>query len=420
MKHDYPIGQTLAEGARRSCDTAILEALAAAEAEAARFEAMDLLPGRQDTHRGMLKSAAYFEAEYQRCQLLDDLRRRLQRGDLVATARERPTGPRIEVAAESWQYLCPHFAADTARDGLGAVVLFQVRIAEAAPAQVSLAQDAVPPAVTAHADPKPVYSLSTLRAWYMLRRSSWPATEQPPSEADDLAAASQHFGVNRAGDIIAALDAPMDALRDALARKPGRPMREPGSPLRPREGTKLMAVLAMLRRPEGATVAQVGEATGWGKDTVRGFFAGLKKKGITVEVAERIRQVGPNRAGSRGSYTVCRNGSATGMGRVFEVLVDMAERPTACPDKPVVPDRSPTVGDRSAMVDAAAEPLGAGFCCQPFPNQGRQIFEDMDGGYRNPFRYLCVKITLRGIPGPVASLCLGRQSVVHQCKRVVL
>ena len=111
---------------------------------------------------------------------------------------------------------------------------------------------------------------------------------------------------NRAGDMIGALNAPMEALRDALARKPGRPMREPGSPPRPREGTKLMAVLAMLRRPEGATVAQVGEATGWGKDTVRGFFAGLKKKGITVEVAERIRHVGPNRAGSRGSYTVYR------------------------------------------------------------------------------------------------------------------
>ncbi|NDG49300.1 MAG: DUF3489 domain-containing protein [Rhodospirillales bacterium] len=102
------------------------------------------------------------------------------------------------------------------------------------------------------------------------------------------------------------LSATVEALRDALARKPGRPMREPGSPPRPREGTKLMAVLAMLRRQEGATVAQVGEATGWGKDTVRGFFAGLKKRGITVEVAERIRQVGPNRAGSRGSYTVYR------------------------------------------------------------------------------------------------------------------
>jgi len=171
MKHDHPIGLTLAEGARRSCDTAIVEALAAAEAEAARFEAMDLLPGRQDPHRGMLKSAAYFEAEYQRCQLLDDLRRRLQRGDLVATARERPTGPRIEVAAESWQYLSPHFADDTARDGLGAVVLFHVRISEVTSAQVSLEQDAMAPTVTSHADPKPVYSLATLRSWYILRRA---------------------------------------------------------------------------------------------------------------------------------------------------------------------------------------------------------------------------------------------------------
>ena len=33
----------------------------------------------------------------------------------------------------------------------------------------------------------------------------------------------------------------------------------------------------MLRRPEGATVAQIAEATGWAAHTVRGFFAGLKK-----------------------------------------------------------------------------------------------------------------------------------------------
>jgi protein gp37 len=74
---------------------------------------------------------------------------------------------------------------------------------------------------------------------------------------------------------------------------------------KPREGTKQEAVLAMLRRPEGATVAQIAEATGWAPHTVRGFFAGLKKRqGITVEVRERVRQVGPNKEGARGSYTV--------------------------------------------------------------------------------------------------------------------
>ncbi len=95
----------------------------------------------------------------------------------------------------------------------------------------------------------------------------------------------------------------VDVLRAALASKA---LRKPGVPRKPREGTKQEAVLAMLRRPEGATVAQVAEAMGWATHTVRGFFAGLKTKGHTVEVLERIRQVGPNREGARGSYTIYR------------------------------------------------------------------------------------------------------------------
>jgi hypothetical protein len=51
-------------------------------------------------------------------------------------------------------------------------------------------------------------------------------------------------------------------------------------------------------------VAQVTEATGWAQHTVRGFFAGLKKKGHTVEGLERVRRVGPGALGARGSYTV--------------------------------------------------------------------------------------------------------------------
>lgn len=95
----------------------------------------------------------------------------------------------------------------------------------------------------------------------------------------------------------------MDALRSAIA---GKPARRPAQPRPPRQGTKLMTVLALLKRPEGTTVAQVCEATGWTKDTVRGFFVGLKKKGISVEAVEKVRSVGPNRAGGRGSYTIYR------------------------------------------------------------------------------------------------------------------
>jgi hypothetical protein len=112
---------------------------------------------------------------------------------------------------------------------------------------------------------------------------------------------------NRDGDMIGALDAPMEALRTLLAGKPARVAREPGAPRKPREGTKQEQVLAMLRRPEGATVAQIAEATGWAQHTVRGFFAGLKKRqGIEVQVLERVRMVGPNKGGAKGSYSVYR------------------------------------------------------------------------------------------------------------------
>ena len=106
------------------------------------------------------------------------------------------------------------------------------------------------------------------------------------------------------GDLIGALDAPMAALRTLLVGK--RAPRDASAPRKPREGTKQEQVLAMLRRPEGATVAQIAEATGWAQHTVRGFFAGLKKKGHAIEVMERVRQVGPNKEGARGSYTVYR------------------------------------------------------------------------------------------------------------------
>jgi hypothetical protein len=49
--------------------------------------------------------------------------------------------------------------------------------------------------------------------------------------------------------------------RRCIRPKPPRAAREPGAPRKPREGTKQEAVLAMLRREEGATIAQICEAT---------------------------------------------------------------------------------------------------------------------------------------------------------------
>lgn len=135
-------------------------------------------------------------------------------------------------------------------------------------------------------------------------RSATPRTSLRDAAAAVLAVWDDE--ANREGDMIGALDAPMEALRILLAGKPSRAAREPGVARKPREGTKQEQVLAMLRRPEGATVAQIAEATGWAQHTVRGFFAGLKKKGHTIEVKSRERMVGPNKTGAKGSYTVYR------------------------------------------------------------------------------------------------------------------
>jgi hypothetical protein len=142
----------------------------------------------------------------------------------------------------------------------------------------------------------------------MLDQALAARTATPRASLRDAAAAvlaAWDDEANRETDMITALDGPMQALRAALAGKPPRAPREPGASRKPREGTKQETVLAMLRRAEGATIAQICEATGWQQHTVRGFFAGLKKRqGIEVQVLERVRQVGPNKEGARGSYSV--------------------------------------------------------------------------------------------------------------------
>ncbi len=145
------------------------------------------------------------------------------------------------------------------------------------------------------------------------------ATEGAPAAATDATAANPETNGARVGvkeQLLAAcqaaehwlqaeLDSPgetrpddiLRVLRAAIARAEGhpRPPRQAHESRRqrqPREGSKESQVIAMLRRPEGATLAQIGESTGWQRHTIRGFFAAALKKRHGLAVTSEKPQGG--------------------------------------------------------------------------------------------------------------------------------
>lgn len=76
---------------------------------------------------------------------------------------------------------------------------------------------------------------------------------------------------------------------EAQKPKTSKPEPKPASPERkPRGSTKQSLLIDLLKRPGGATLAEIVEATGWQPHTVRGAMAGaLKKKlGLTIDSAK--------------------------------------------------------------------------------------------------------------------------------------
>lgn len=93
-------------------------------------------------------------------------------------------------------------------------------------------------------------------------------------------------GAKKAAPKKQAKAAPKQAKEKAAGKKASKPAKK--EPTEAREGSKKAIILELLRRKDGATMAQIAKATDWQNHSIRGFISGTlaKKMGLTIESAK--------------------------------------------------------------------------------------------------------------------------------------
>lgn len=78
-----------------------------------------------------------------------------------------------------------------------------------------------------------------------------------------------------------------DGSPDAAIATEATTLVETAAPLSAKSHTKAGLVIGLLARQDGASLADMCEATGWLPHTCRAFLTGLRKKGMVPEMAKR-------------------------------------------------------------------------------------------------------------------------------------
>jgi hypothetical protein len=121
-----------------------------------------------------------------------------------------------------------------------------------------------------------------------LQEAEKPAEEPSELAAEELIEPEAEAPVEPENEAAIAEDAPAEATND----QPQAPKLRNGTCPQGVRSTKQALMIEMLRRPEGATIEQIAEATAWRNHSVRGAMAGALKKKLGLIITSEKSETG--------------------------------------------------------------------------------------------------------------------------------